>query len=157
MGTFQRTVRGLGLRSMYGVAIRFETTKGWRLQNLGEQNKVIVMGKESLPRNPSFEGENIFLKNQINAVARVLFLFADNQKITFNDITAALARAETTARFMCGFVALDDDATYKEQLKEYLVENQFITIDGQGYVSLTEMGNTRAETALPPQIEKVLN
>lgn len=98
----------------------------------------------------------VILENQVNAVARTIFLTGKNRKVTFIDIICELALAEKKAKFVCGFEELNDSESYKDFLKKYLTEKGFVATDAEGYITLTTVGEERARVELPPPIEQQL-
>lgn len=94
-----------------------------------------------------------FLEAQINAITRAVLLIKDVESVTFDDVLSRLSSAEKKAVFVCGFVELERDQDYKRQLKEYLIKEEFLYVDGEN-ISLTEKGRERANNKLPNVIEE---
>ena len=90
--------------------------------------------------------------NQADAVARVLTLFSD-QKLSLSDVTQKLAEAERRAKFVCGFIDLDDRNEEKNELENRLIERGIIVRHNDGSISLTPLGEKRSAIKLPEPIE----
>lgn len=99
--------------------------------------------------------EQVF-ENQIDAITRAIVLMGKDTKITINDDTYALAKAEKDAQFLCGFEMLNNAEEVKKQLSDHLIAQGFVTIDDEGYVSLTPKGLERSKKKLPSEIEQRL-
>ncbi|MDA2922789.1 hypothetical protein MYX07_06025 [Patescibacteria group bacterium AH-259-L07] len=100
--------------------------------------------------------EKVVFEMQIDAIVRAIVLIGKDKKITINDVTYALAKAEKDAQFLCGFEMLHDAEDVKKQLSDHLIANGFVTIDDEGYVSLTAKGLERLKKQLPSEIERCL-
>ncbi|MDA2936083.1 hypothetical protein MYX06_02605 [Patescibacteria group bacterium AH-259-L05] len=93
---------------------------------------------------------------QIDAIVRGIVLIGKDAKITIDDVFDALANAEKDAQFLCGFEMLNDAEEVKKQLADHLIVHGFVTIDDEGYVSLTAKGLERSKKKLPSEIERCL-
>lgn len=96
------------------------------------------------------------LRRQIDAVTRTVVLLRKDGKIRFDDIMHELADAEIRAEYVCGFVELYDQEDEKEYLKENILEKGVATIDDEGFLTLTAIGQERAKVELPAPIEEQL-
>ena len=94
--------------------------------------------------------------NQLDAIVRTIALIGDARNLTFEDVFAALAKAEKDAVFLCGFVDLYEKHDVREMLHALLLKEELVIIDQHGYLNLTPAGMTRSKKQLPAQIEKFL-
>lgn len=102
------------------------------------------------------EDQNPFFKNQINAIIRTRYLLGEqepNKSYSIEDVIDTLARAEKRSKFICGFVHLNQSPETIAYLKDYMVENKYLSVDNQNQISLTEKGRSRSNTRLPDKIE----
>lgn len=102
------------------------------------------------------EAEKLILEDQMSAIARAIVLIGKDKNITLNDITGALAGAERTARFLCGFEMLHNDENVKRDLLNRLIANELVSVDEKGRLSLTNIGRERSKIELPAEIERHL-
>lgn len=102
------------------------------------------------------EDQNPFLKNQVDAIVRARYLLGERKptgEYSIEDVVEALALAEESAQFVCGFIMLRQSIETIAQLKDYLVNEAYLSINNSGKIVLTEKGKTRASTNLPDEIE----
>lgn len=97
--------------------------------------------------------EEFVLENQLDAFTRVLGLFTENS-MTYDDVFNVLARAETDAQFLCGFVDLNQYPNEKMGILKKALEQKLVTEDEHGYLKLTILGKERANRELPQPIEQ---
>lgn len=110
---------------------------------------------DDIERNLSPEMREFEINQQVNAVARAVELLGKDGAMTVDDVIEVLAKAETDAKFLCGFVALNGVAGEKKRLEEEFIKRGFATLEG-GYLKLTDAGRERTQVPLPPEIEAVL-
>lgn len=94
---------------------------------------------------------NFVLTRQVAAVLRASIVLGRQNAFSVDTVVGALANAEETAQYVCGFNALRDAKEYVTLLGQYLTM--------AGYVAsgnITEKGLGRATTPLPPPIEEQL-
>lgn len=97
------------------------------------------------------------LGRQVDAVLRAIAVLGRKKhNQTFADVLGALALAEEEAQYVCGFVLINEDMAYVEKLKKYLIVQEYIVVDSNGFVSPGVGGLKRVEVQLPTPIEKQL-
>ena len=102
------------------------------------------------------EDENIFLRNQVDAITRARYLLLEREPAkdySISDVVKALAGSEERAQFMCGFVGLSQALEEVKKLKDYMVEGEYITLDAHDNIYLTDKGRARSSNPLPDEIE----
>lgn len=97
--------------------------------------------------------EEFVLENQLDAFTRVLSLFPENS-MTYDDVFDVLAKAETNAQFVCGFIDLNQYLSEKITILKKALEQKLVIEDGHGHLKLTMAGKERAKKELPQPIEQ---
>ena len=97
--------------------------------------------------------EESVLERQLDAITRVLGLFADKD-LTADDVFNVLAQAETDAQYLCGFVDLNQYDDEKRVIIEQAVNCKLVTTGTKNRLRLTPTGKERAKKELPQPIEE---
>jgi len=98
------------------------------------------------------EIQSFALRMQIDAIFRASAILSYTSKFSTSYVVDRLALAEKVAQYNCGFTEMSNPKDYVRNLQEYVVRQGYVTSDGL----ITEKGNARAKTPLPPQIEAQL-
>lgn len=97
------------------------------------------------------------LGHQVDAVLRTIAVLSPKKHdLTFADVLDALAQAEDEAQYTCGFILINEDAAYVEELKKYLITKEYIAVDPNGLIMPGVNGLKRIEVKLPIPIEEQL-
>ena len=108
-------------------------------------------------RNIDQETRSFELRMKADAVTRATFLLGKDGERFLNDVLQKLADAESKSGFLCGFVDLAaSDELEKDELLQYLVQQDLIVLNNNGSFKLSPNGEKRSSAQLPPQIETEL-
>lgn len=108
-------------------------------------------------RNLDSETRSFELRMQADAITRAVSLLGKDREWLLNDVLQKLADAESKSGFLCGFVdLLAADGSEKNELLQYLMQQDLIVLNDDGSFKLSSNGEKRSSAPLPPQIESEL-